>query len=226
MKSQILIAIIFLGIASGCNSNPNGKLPGTVVKSEPKAQGTGTSGNGGSPVDHSEVDKDLAYRFVLENCDTLPRKAVSKVQLCKNLQLDWANNFCPEESRKKKFEELCSGMEWNPFEVKDQEMKKTSVPHIWCTVSDGDITEQEIQSKKRYINTQYSTDLKTIIPHEKFYALVEQAFVGGKVKVKIDLMNDQGVIATTVKSWPRFPDYVMVESPSKDARAVCYPSIH
>ena len=140
----------------------------------------GCSGSGGSNDSTNSSSDTTQYRFSINGCDTGPRYAISRDQLCRNLQFEAANNECASTKREEFFGEHCPGQTWNPEAVR-QAINSAPGAHVNCYITDGE--------NPTFTNHQYTIDPLTIIPHDNFVAVVTQSLSNGTIDVHVKLMT-------------------------------------
>lgn len=198
----------------------------TACQNSSSSSNTAGDGNG-DPTQVSKTET-FGYRYSMNGCDTLPRLALSRAQLCKNLQVNSSNNGCSLERRKMMFEESCPGQSWD---VAAAELAIESVKgaHSNCFVSDKASLES-LRNGDAYINVQYLTDRVSAIPHEAFVTVVTQQLKDGVFKINVQIRKDDlkgAVLAEKTEEWrDQKPTMVAVETANPPAKVVCYPSIH
>lgn len=188
---------------------------------------SGSSGNNGNSDQNTNVET-YQYRFSDNGCDTGPRFAVSRDQLCRNLQLDSSNNGCALDARKQYFQDHCPTVTWDP-DGTHKALKAAHGASTNCFVSAGQPSLDDLADQKTYVNEQFTIDPLTVIPHDNFVAVITQSLKNGNFILHIKLMTSYPngtVIAEGQKNWQdQNPDEYQLDGTSPPSRASCYPGI-
>lgn len=112
----------------------------------------------------------LSYQAKGIDCNTGPRIATKREQLCRNLQINIQNNNCAELKRRELFARRCPSKVW---QVADAQAFLIANSNIKCDVLEDDTL----------ISSQYFTDNQIVLVSNKFFALISKDNTTLQIKV-------------------------------------------